>query len=191
MWIETMYRLRGLRHSLPRKKTDDAFNQGLSARKAAYIQFLKPCLKDRHRHGRLRQLRRTRHGLKPKVSAKTGRPVFGPCATCPSKAIDRSVAHAPEELLQVDSIVVATGFSVMPKKNSRPTHPTLPTSAALQLGALISATGPTGGSLLRPSDGQKCATVTFVSCVGSRDQNHHSYCSTASAACTWSNRPVC
>ncbi len=48
---------------------------------------------------------------------------------------------------------------------------------ALQLERLISATGPTGGKLLRPSDNEKPKTLTFVSCMGSRDKNFHTYCS--------------
>jgi heterodisulfide reductase subunit A len=34
-----------------------------------------------------------------------------------------------------------------------------------------------GGKLLRPSDKEKPKTVTFVSCVGSRDEKFHTYCS--------------
>ncbi len=38
--------------------------------------------------------------------------------------------------------------------------------------------GPTGGKLLRPSDGQAPQSVAFVQCAGSRDENHLPYCST-------------
>ena len=48
---------------------------------------------------------------------------------------------------------------------------------ALQLERLISATGPTEGKLLRPSDNEKPHTLTFVSCMGSRDDHFHTYCS--------------
>ncbi|HCO12133.1 MAG TPA: disulfide reductase, partial [Desulfonauticus sp.] len=46
-----------------------------------------------------------------------------------------------------------------------------------QLERLISSIGPTGGKLLRPSDNEKPHTITFVSCVGSRDEKYHTYCS--------------
>ncbi len=164
-------------------KTGDAFNQGLSRRGAAYIQFPQAVPKKAvvDMDVCINCAGRT-IGSKPKVSAKTGRPILAPCEkACPAKAIDRSVPHNPEgELLEINvgSIVVSTGFSVMPKEKFPAYAPQSPNVVtALQLERLISATGPTGGSLLRPSDGQKCATVTFVSCVGSRDQNHHSYCS--------------
>ena len=37
--------------------------------------------------------------------------------------------------------------------------------------------GPTGGRILRPSDGKEPRTVAFVQCAGSRDENHLPYCS--------------
>jgi quinone-modifying oxidoreductase subunit QmoA len=37
--------------------------------------------------------------------------------------------------------------------------------------------GPTGGKILRPSDGGKAVNLAFVQCAGSRDENHLPYCS--------------
>jgi quinone-modifying oxidoreductase subunit QmoA len=37
--------------------------------------------------------------------------------------------------------------------------------------------GPTGGEIIRPSDGKKAANVAFVQCAGSRDEKHLPYCS--------------
>lgn len=42
---------------------------------------------------------------------------------------------------------------------------------------LAAANGPTGGKLLRPSDGKEVKSVAFVQCAGSRDENHLAYCS--------------
>jgi quinone-modifying oxidoreductase subunit QmoA len=42
---------------------------------------------------------------------------------------------------------------------------------------LASPEGPTGGDILRPSDGKKVENVAFVQCAGSRDENHLPYCS--------------
>ncbi len=47
----------------------------------------------------------------------------------------------------------------------------------LQFERLINASGPTGGKLIRPSDGQKPHNVAFVLCAGSRDQDANPYCS--------------
>jgi heterodisulfide reductase subunit A len=49
---------------------------------------------------------------------------------------------------------------------------------SLQFERLLSASGPTGGEVRRPSDGQVPKTVVFLSCVGSRDNAKGlSYCS--------------
>ncbi|UCG85059.1 MAG: CoB--CoM heterodisulfide reductase iron-sulfur subunit A family protein [Gemmatimonadota bacterium] len=37
--------------------------------------------------------------------------------------------------------------------------------------------GPTGGKIVRPSDGAPAVNVAFVQCAGSRDENHLPYCS--------------
>jgi quinone-modifying oxidoreductase subunit QmoA len=42
---------------------------------------------------------------------------------------------------------------------------------------LASKTGPTGGEIVRPSDGAKAQNVAFAQCAGSRDENHLPYCS--------------
>lgn len=42
--------------------------------------------------------------------------------------------------------------------------------------------GPTGGKILRPSDGKEPKTVAFVQCAGSRDENHLPYCSAVCCA---------
>ena len=37
--------------------------------------------------------------------------------------------------------------------------------------------GPTGGKIVRPSDGQAPKNIAFIQCAGSRDKNHLKYCS--------------
>jgi quinone-modifying oxidoreductase subunit QmoA len=37
--------------------------------------------------------------------------------------------------------------------------------------------GPTGGKLVRPSDGKEAKNVAFIQCAGSRDRNHLKHCS--------------
>ena len=37
--------------------------------------------------------------------------------------------------------------------------------------------GPTGGKLLRPSDGGEAKDIAFIQCAGSRDRNHLAHCS--------------
>lgn len=164
-------------------KTANAFDAGLSKRSAAYIHFpqaqpkkavvdMDSCINCAGR----------KLGAEPRISKKTGQPLLAPCEkACPAGAINRSLNLDPAgeiKEIEVGSIVVATGFKVMDKgwfKELAPKSPNVIT--ALQLERLISATGPTGGKLLRPSDNEKPRTINFVSCVGSRDTKHHSYCS--------------
>jgi quinone-modifying oxidoreductase subunit QmoA len=47
---------------------------------------------------------------------------------------------------------------------------------------LAANNGPTGGRIVRPSDGQAPESVAFVQCAGSRDENHLPYCSAVCCA---------
>lgn len=47
----------------------------------------------------------------------------------------------------------------------------------MMLERLASKSGPTQGKIVRPSDDQAPASVAFVQCAGSRDENHLPYCS--------------
>lgn len=42
---------------------------------------------------------------------------------------------------------------------------------------LMSPNSPTGGKIVRPSDGKEVKSIAFVQCAGSRDENHLPYCS--------------
>lgn len=49
--------------------------------------------------------------------------------------------------------------------------------SALEFERLILAAGPTGGKVIRASDGQKPHSIAFIQCVGSRDISKYEYCS--------------
>jgi len=86
----------------------------------------------------------------------------------------------PEEIeLEVGAIVVATGYDIylpydMPLYGYGK-YPNVLTS--LEFERLILAAGPTGGKVVRASDGKKPHSVAFIQCVGSRDKNKYPYCS--------------
>jgi len=46
----------------------------------------------------------------------------------------------------------------------------------LEFEILYRPNGPTGGDILRPSDGKRPMTVAILTCVGSRDEKHRPYC---------------
>jgi heterodisulfide reductase subunit A len=86
----------------------------------------------------------------------------------------------PEEIeLEVGAIIVATGYDIyLPYDNplyGYGKYQNVITS--LEFERLILAAGPTGGKVVRASDGKKPHSVAFIQCVGSRDTNKYPYCS--------------
>jgi heterodisulfide reductase subunit A len=98
---------------------------------------------------------------------------------CPVEAID---FQQKEEIWeeQVGAIVVATGYDLYPMERlveyGGGRYPDVIDS--LQFERLLSASGPTGGEIRRPSDGAVPKEVVFVQCAGSRDPERGvAYCS--------------
>ncbi|MBX5321501.1 MAG: hydrogenase iron-sulfur subunit [Candidatus Bathyarchaeota archaeon] len=86
----------------------------------------------------------------------------------------------PEEIeLEVGAIIVATGYDIyLPYDNQLYGYGKYTNViTSLEFERLILAAGPTGGKVVRASDGQKPHSVAFVQCVGSRDANKYPYCS--------------
>jgi heterodisulfide reductase subunit A len=86
----------------------------------------------------------------------------------------------PEEVeLEVGTILVSTGFDVYkPYDDSRYGYSRFDNViTAMEFERLILAAGPTGGKVVRASDGEKPHSVAFIQCVGSRDVNKYEYCS--------------
>ena len=101
------------------------------------------------------------------------------CAdACPSKAIDLSQRPRTFDL-DVQAVIWATGWQ--PYDPTRltdlgfGTHPDVITNMMME--RLASPHGPTGGRIVRPSNGQAPASIAFVQCAGSRDDAHLGYCS--------------
>ena len=108
----------------------------------------------------------------------------GKCGVCKKvcaiEAIDYEQKDRTEEL-DVGAIVVATGFDLYPVANiGEYGGGRLPDVIdGLTFERLLSASGPTGGVVKRPSDGKIPDRVAFIKCVGSRDpERHFPYCST-------------
>jgi heterodisulfide reductase subunit A len=149
----------------PRKVPDD-FNLGLSERRAIYLPFPQavPMVMT----------------IDPEQCIRLTRGKCGLCEqVCQAGAIDFEQKDQ-EMSLKVDAIVVATGYDFYDPSCIGAYHyrdyPNVLT--ALEYERLISASGPTDGHLLRPSDGQPAKTIGFVQCAGSRHVRHNRYCST-------------
>ena len=86
----------------------------------------------------------------------------------------------PEEIeLEVGAIIVATGYDIY-KPFDDPVYgygkyDNVITS--LEFERLILAAGPTGGKVVRASDGKRPRSVVIIQCVGSRDLKKHEWCS--------------
>jgi heterodisulfide reductase subunit A2 len=86
----------------------------------------------------------------------------------------------PEEVnINVGAIIVSVGYDMYNPKDLEWTGYGKYTNVftALEFERLILAAGPTGGKVVRASDGQKPHSVAFIQCVGSRDINRYEYCS--------------
>jgi heterodisulfide reductase subunit A-like polyferredoxin len=96
---------------------------------------------------------------------------------CGPQAIDHEMV-AYEDTCQVGAIILAPGYQVYHAELSEEygfgRYPNVIT--ALQYERILSASGPTGGHVQRPSDGASPRRIAFIQCVGSRDQSHD-YCS--------------
>jgi len=99
---------------------------------------------------------------------------------CGVDAIDHSMQ---DEIIELDvgSIILAPGFEPFdPSKfdsYNYSKHPNVITS--MEMERILSASGPTGGHLVRPSDHNEPKKIAWFQCVGSRDLNRcdNSHCS--------------
>ncbi len=104
----------------------------------------------------------------------------GKCAdVCDPGAIDYDMKPEIVEE-EVGAIIVATGFDLYGKEMMAEygygKYPDV--LDGLQFERLCSASGPTMGKVLRPSDHKEPKEVVFIQCVGSRDPELHcAYCS--------------
>lgn len=99
-------------------------------------------------------------------------------AACRVGAINLEMQEEEVELA-VGSVVWATGFRPYDARKIQPygygRFPNVVTSVEFE--RLADPAGPTGGKLLRPSDGKEANDIAFIQCAGSRDENHLRHCS--------------
>ena len=98
---------------------------------------------------------------------------------CPEKAID---FNQQEERIEekVGAVIVATGYDLFPKKDlGEYGYGEIPDVVdGLTFERMLSPNGPTGGRILRPSDGKIPKEMVFIQCVASRDPDRYMpYCS--------------
>lgn len=155
-------------------KVPSEFEEGLTSRKAIYMPFPQAVpRKVTIDASRCRMITQKKCGVCKKV--------------CKAGAIDYD---QKDRLIEIDasSIIVTTGFDTMDVS-------TLPqfgfgickdVVTSLQFERILCASGPTNGSLQRPSDGEEPRSLAFIQCVGSRDAKSHAYCS--SVCCMYATK---
>ena len=140
----------------PQKKVPNDFNLGLDTRRAIYIPFAQAV---------------------PKIATidadyctmlKTGK-----CGVCSKVCTAGAIDYKQQDTLveqEYGAIVVATGFNPikLDKFDEFAYSQSPDVVSSLEFERLMNAAGPTGGTLLRPSDGTHPKTLVFGQCVGSR-----------------------
>ncbi len=150
------------------KKVDDEYNASTGKRKAVYVKYA--------------QAVPLKYQIDPDACIwlkKPGR--CGACAkVCPAGAINFEDTEKIHEV-KVGSVIMASGFECFDPSGIEPygygKYPNVITS--MQLERYLSASGPTEGHLVRPSDKKPVRKMAFLQCVGSRDEHlcGNGYCS--------------
>lgn len=150
----------------PAKKSTDYFNEQIGKAPAINIPFPQAIPK--------------RAAIDPEFCIKLTKGKCGLCEKiCPVGAIEYEMK---EEIIEenVGAVVAATGYDLFDISKygeyGGGRYPDVITSLAYE--RILSASGPTGGHIKRPSDGKEPKTIVFIQCVGSRDKSvDRPYCS--------------
>jgi heterodisulfide reductase subunit A len=140
----------------------DEYNKGLKVRKAIYVKYPQAV---------------------PLIFSIDKDYCIG-CGNCERHCKAGAIVYNQEpetNVLDVGSIILSPGFDEFDLLQKRKEYgygkyPNVVSS--LELERMLSATGPYGGMVLRPSDGEVVKKIAFVQCVGSRDRSiGNPYCS--------------
>ncbi len=140
----------------------DDYNKGLKVRKAIYVRYPQAV---------------------PLIFAIDKEQCIG-CGNCERNCKAGAIVYSQDKetkVLNAGSIILSLGFDEFDllKKRKEYGYGRYPNVvSSLELERMLSATGPYGGLVLRPSDGEVVKKIAFVQCVGSRDRSiGNPYCS--------------
>ena len=141
---------------------DDEYNYGLSKRKGAYLPHM--------------MAHPLKYVLDPAIIGTDDADKAK--AACKYDAIDLDMQE--EEIkFPCGAVVWATGWrpydaaKIQPYGYDRFAN----VVSSVEFERMADPKGPTGGKIVRPSDGKEAKNVAFIQCAGSRDRNHLMHCS--------------
>jgi quinone-modifying oxidoreductase subunit QmoA len=141
---------------------DDEFNYGLGKRKGAYLPH--------------RMAHPQRYVIDPAIlgtdEAEKAK------AACKVNAVDLEMQEETVSF-KAGAVVWATGWQPYDANKIQPygydRFQNVVTNVEFE--RMADPNGPTGGKILRPSDGEVAKNIAFIQCAGSRDKNHLLHCS--------------
>ncbi len=155
------------------KKVDDQYNAGLSKRKAISVEYAQ--------------------AVPLKYSIDADNCIYlqkGKCGLCKKKCPVDAVDYDQTEKqlkLNVGSVILAPGFEPFDPNGldnyQYANYPNVVTSVEFE--RLLSASGPTMGHVVRPSDKEEPKRIAWFQCVGSRDMNKCDNAHCSSVCCMY------
>ncbi|MBT3056439.1 MAG: FAD-dependent oxidoreductase [Candidatus Thiodiazotropha sp. (ex Codakia orbicularis)] len=141
---------------------DDEFNYEMGKRKGAYLPH-------RMAHPQRYVLDPAIIGIDDAQKAKDA---------CKVNAIDLDMQEETIEF-KAGAVVWATGWKPYDANKIQPYgyDRIANVITSVEFERMADPNGPTGGKLVRPSDGKEVKSVAFIQCAGSRDKNHLLHCS--------------
>ncbi|MET0090268.1 MAG: FAD-dependent oxidoreductase [Candidatus Thiodiazotropha sp.] len=141
---------------------DNEFNYGIGKRKGAYLPH-------RMAHPQRFVLDPAIIGTDDAQKAKDA---------CKVNAIDLDMQEETIEF-KAGAVIWATGWKPYDANKIQPYgyDRIANVITSVEFERMADPNGPTGGKLVRPSDGKEVKSVAFIQCAGSRDKNHLLHCS--------------
>jgi heterodisulfide reductase subunit A len=151
-------------------KIADEYNQGLAKRKAIYVSYA--------------QAVPLKYAIDAGKCIYLKNPEKGKCKACEKFCPTEAIKFDDKETsitINAGSIILTSGFKPFdPSGFDTYQHVKFPNVVtSLEFERILSASGPTAGHVLRPSDKQEPVKIAWLQCIGSRDLNRcdNEYCS--------------
>ena len=148
-------------------RVSSEFDMGMGKRSAVFVPFP--------------QAIPLKYSIDPEYCIYLSRGKCGDKPACKEACIQKAI-NFDQKVEEVEknfgAIIVATGYDLMDPTSlfEYGYSQSADVITTLELERLISSSGPTKGEILRPSNKEKPKSVTFILCVGSRDETENPWC---------------